>query len=150
MLIAAAAFLAAIGDRMFDPMLPILLAATSFAAASLVTAAEAQLREARLRQRFAQHLAPAVVERIAASPSVLKLRSERRQLTALFTDIESFTEMTHRAEPEALVAVLDEYFEDVAQIVIDHGGMVDKLSLGADFRCLKTFHDRAEDKRSAR
>jgi adenylate cyclase len=127
MLIAAAAFIAAVGDRMFDPILPIILAATSFAAASLVTAAETQLREVRLRRRFSQHLAPAVVELIAASPSVLKLRGERRQLTALFTDIESFTAMTHRAEPEALVAVLDEYFEGVAQIVIDHGGMVDKL-----------------------
>jgi adenylate cyclase len=126
-LIAAAAFVAAIGDRMFDPMPPIILAAASFATASLVTAAQTQLREVRLRQRFAQHLAPAVVELIAASPSVLKLRGERRQITALFTDIESFTAMTHRAEPEALVALLDEYFEGVARIVIDHGGMVDKL-----------------------
>jgi adenylate cyclase len=126
-LIAAAAFVAAIGDRMFDPMPPIILAVTSFAAALLVTAAQTQLREARLRLRFAQHLAPAVVELIAASPSVLKLRGERRQITALFTDIESFTAMTHRAAPEALVALLDEYFEGVAQIVIDHGGMVDKL-----------------------
>jgi class 3 adenylate cyclase len=45
----------------------------------------------------------------------------------VFTDIEGFTAMTHRAEPEALVASLDEYFEGVAQIVIDHGGMVDKF-----------------------
>jgi adenylate cyclase len=126
-LIGAAAFAAAIGDRMFDPMPPIILAVASFAAASLVTAAKTQLREARLRQGFAQHLAPAVVELIAASPSMLKLRGERRQITALFTDIESFTAMTHRAEPEALVALLDEYFEGVAQIVIEHGGMVDKL-----------------------
>jgi adenylate cyclase len=72
-------------------------------------------------------LAPAVVERIAANPSVLKLRGERRQITALFTDVENFTGMTRRAEPEALVALLDEYFEGVAQIVIDHGGMIDKL-----------------------
>jgi adenylate cyclase len=126
-LIAAAALVAAIGDRMFDPALPIILAVASFATALVVTAAQTQFREARLRQRFAQHLAPAVVERIAASPSVLKLRGERRQITALFTDIESFTAMTHRADPEALVALLDEYFEGIARIVIAHGGMVDKL-----------------------
>jgi len=47
------------------------------------------------------------------TPAMLKLRGERRQITALFTDIESFTAMTHRAEPEALVALLDEYFEGV-------------------------------------
>ena len=126
-LFAIAALIAAIGDRLFDPILPIVLAAISFATTSLVRAAQTQLRELRLRQRFAQHLAPAVVERIVASPSVLKLQGERRQITALFTDIESFTAMTHRAHPEALVSLLDEYFEGVARIVIDHGGMVDKL-----------------------
>jgi hypothetical protein len=84
-----------------------ILPATSFATASLVKAVQTQLREARLRQRFAQHLAPAVVERIVSSPSVLKLNGERRQITALFTDIESFTAMTHRAHPEALVIMLD-------------------------------------------
>ena len=127
LLIAAASLAAAIADRIIDPMLPIILAAVSFAASSLVTAAQTHMREARLRQRFAQHLAPAVVERIAANPSVLKLRGERRQITALFTDVENFTGMTRRAEPEALVALLDEYFEGVAQIIIDHGGTIDKL-----------------------
>ncbi|MBV9018082.1 MAG: adenylate/guanylate cyclase domain-containing protein, partial [Alphaproteobacteria bacterium] len=127
LLIAAASLAAAVADRIVDPMLPIILAAAPFAASSLVRAAQTHMREARLRQRFAQHLAPAVVELIAASPSVLKLRGERRQITALFTDVENFTGMTRRAEPEALVALLDEYFEAVAQIIIDHGGMIDKL-----------------------
>jgi adenylate cyclase len=126
-LVAAASLAAAVADRIVNPMLPIILAAASFGACSLTRAAQTHMREARLRQRFAQHLAPAVVELIAASPSVLKLRGERRQITALFTDVEDFTGMTRRAEPEALVAVLDEYFEGVAQIVIDHGGMIDKL-----------------------
>jgi adenylate cyclase len=94
---------------------------------SLARAAQTHLREARLRQRFAQHLAPAIVERILASPSVLKVQGERRQITALFSDIEGFTAMTRRADPEALVSLLDEYLEGVAQIIIEHGGMVDKL-----------------------
>jgi adenylate cyclase len=127
MLIAGAALVAAIADRLFDPVPSMILAVASFATASLVRGAETQLREARLRHRFSQHLAPAVVERIAASPSALKLRGEHREITSLFTDIEGFTAMTHRAQPEALVAVLDEYFEGVARIVIDHGGMIDKL-----------------------
>jgi adenylate cyclase len=126
-LVAAASLAAAVADRIVNPMLPIVLAAASFVAAALVRAAQTHMREARLRQRFAQHLAPAVVELIAANPSVLKLHGERRQITALFTDVEDFTGMTRRAEPESLVALLDEYFEGVVQIVIDHGGMIDKL-----------------------
>jgi adenylate cyclase len=127
LLIAAASLASAVADRIVDPMLPIIFAAAAFAPSSLVRAAQTHMREARLRQRFAQHLAPAVVELIAASPSMLKLRGERRQITALFTDVEDFTGMTRRAQPEELVALLDEYFEGVAQIIIDHGGMIDKL-----------------------
>ncbi len=126
-LFAAAALGAAANDILFDPSLPIILAVISFATTALVTAAETQLREARIRQRFSQHLAPAVVELIAARPSMLKLAGERREITALFTDVEGFTSMTHRAGPEALVAMLDDYFEGVTRIVIDHGGMIDKL-----------------------
>jgi adenylate cyclase len=84
-------------------------------------------REARIRDRFAQHLAPEVVKRIAEDPDMLKLKAEKRELTALFTDIEGFTAMTHRAGPEQLVAELDGYIEGVASIVMNHGGMVDKI-----------------------
>ncbi|MDP3320694.1 MAG: adenylate/guanylate cyclase domain-containing protein, partial [Bosea sp. (in: a-proteobacteria)] len=88
---------------------------------------ESRWREARLRRRFEQHLAPGVVERIVADPGSLKLSGERREVTALFTDIEGFTQTTREAGPEQLVAVLDGYFEGVTRIVGAHGGMVDKL-----------------------
>jgi adenylate cyclase len=125
--LVAAAVIAAVADRLFDPSLAAILAITGFAATALLVAAETQIREARIRQRVSQHLAPSVVELIAARPSVLKLSGERREITALFTDVEGFTAMTHRATPEALVAMLDDYFEGVTSIVIDHGGMIDKL-----------------------
>ena len=83
--------------------------------------------EALLRRRFEQHLAPAVVRRIVEHPELMKLSGERREVTALFTDIEGFTALTHRADPEQLIAVLDEYFEEAAAIIVGHGGMVDKI-----------------------
>src|SRR5262249_18012717 len=52
---------------------------------------------------------------------------ESREVTVLFTDVEEFTAMTHRADPEQLVAVLDIYFEEIAGIIVKHGGMVDKI-----------------------
>jgi len=84
-------------------------------------------REAFVRHRLEQHLAPAVVRRIVEQPELVKLDSERREVTALFTDIERFTATTHRAGPEQLVATLDQYFEGVAGIVIRHGGIIDKI-----------------------
>jgi adenylate cyclase len=48
-------------------------------------------------------------------------------VTALFTDVEGFTAMTQSADPQRLIATLDDYFEGLTRIIIDHGGMVDKI-----------------------
>ena len=114
-------------DRLIDPLMPTLGGLVVFMASSISSYAVVSRREARIRSRFAQHLAPEVVKRIAENPDLLKLGGENREITALFTDIEDFTAMTHRAGPEQLVAVLDEYIEGMAAIVMKHGGMVDKI-----------------------
>jgi adenylate cyclase len=119
--------LATFADRLIDPLTPSLAAIGVFAVASTWSYATTHRREALVRRRFEQHLAPAVVRRIVDEPGLVKLSGERRQVTALFTDIESFTSMTHRAGPEQLVAVLDQYFEGCAAIIIEHGGMIDKI-----------------------
>jgi adenylate cyclase len=124
---AGAIGLSLFSDRLIDPLTPTIGAAATFVTASLGSFIMVARREARIRDRFAQHLAPEVVKRIAENPDMLKLRAEKRELTALFTDIEGFTAMTHRAGPEQLVAELDGYIEGVATIVMDHGGMVDKI-----------------------
>jgi adenylate cyclase len=114
-------------DRLVDPLTPSLAAAQVFAIASVASFAVTRRREARVRRRFEQHLAPAVVERILAQPGLVKLGAERREVTALFTDVEDFTAMTHRTDPEQLVAVLDLYFDGITARVVEHGGMVDKI-----------------------
>ncbi len=125
LLLGTAGFAAA--DLLLDPLAAASAGVAGFLATSLVAFSETRLREARLRRRFEQHLAPGVVERIIANPSSLKLSGERREITALFTDIEGFTQTTRDSGPEQLVSVLDGYFDGVTRIVGEHGGMVDKL-----------------------
>jgi adenylate cyclase len=119
--------LSLLSDRLLDPAAPSFGAVLIFGVCALSSYASTRQREARVRRRFEQHLGPAVVRRIVEQPHLLKLGGERRELTALFTDIESFTAMTHAADPAQLVALLDAYVEGVADIVVAHGGMVDKI-----------------------
>jgi adenylate cyclase len=116
-----------VADRLVDPLTPSLAAALAFVVTSVTSYAVTRRREALVRHRFEQHLAPAVVRRIVEEPGLMKLTGERREVTAFFTDVEEFTAMTHRATPEALISALDHYFEGVASIVIEHGGMIDKI-----------------------
>ena len=136
-------------DRLLDPLTPSIAATVTFVAVSVVSFAETRRREARMRRRFAQHLAPAVVDRIAREPALVKLSGERREVTALFTDVEGFTAMTRGAEPEQLVAVLDDYFEGLAAIVTAHGGMVDKVVGDAVHALFNAPLDLAEHPRRA-
>jgi adenylate cyclase len=123
----AAMALSGLADRLVDPLTPSIAALLVFTVTTGTAYSLTRRREAFLRRRLEQHLAPAVVRRIVEQPDLVKLDGERREVTALFTDIEGFTATTHRAGPEDLVAMLDQYFEGVAGIVINHGGMIDKI-----------------------
>jgi adenylate cyclase len=116
-----------LADRLVDPLTPSIAAALVFAVTAGTAYSLTRRREALLRHRLEQHLAPAVVRRIVEQPELVKLSGERREVTSLFTDIEGFSATMHRAGPEELVTTLDQYFEGVAGIVIEHGGMVDKI-----------------------
>lgn len=119
------AFLA--GGWLYAPILPAAAGNAAYLAAALAAFASSRRREARMRRRFEQYLAPGVVAIIAADPEAVKLSGERRVITSLFTDIEGFSAMTARVPPEALLGALDGYFEGIAGLVLAQGGMIDKI-----------------------
>jgi adenylate cyclase len=97
----------------------------------LVTAfsqfAETRRAERTARQRFAQYLPQSVVDRYIDDPNAKPATGEERQVTALFTDIEAFSNLAGRVHPQVLVSLLNVYFAEVTKLVSDHGGMVDKI-----------------------
>jgi adenylate cyclase len=123
----AAIAVSGLADRLVDPLTPTISAFLVFIVTAGTAYSLTRRREAFVRHRLEQHLAPAVVRRIVEQPDLVKLTGERREVTSLFTDIEGFTATMHRAGPEELVTTLDQYFEGVASIVIEHGGMIDKV-----------------------
>jgi adenylate cyclase len=110
-----------------DPFLVPAIIVASFTVSGFLLAAASKRREAALRRRFEQHLAPEVVSRLVAQPELLRLEGEVREITALFTDIEGFTAATERLDPRTLVGLLDRYFDGLSRIVIEHRGMVEKI-----------------------
>lgn len=125
--VVGGSFAAFTGGVLIDPW-PAALALL-FALAASASVLFSRVRQARLaiEARFSRYLAPEIVARLASDPGQLRIAGERREVTALFTDLEGFTNLTERAGPEELVAVLDGYFSALTQIVVDHGGMVDKI-----------------------
>ena len=112
---------------LLDPIAAPLTVLVCFGQSGLSVAAESRRREAALRRRFEQHLAPELVTRIAQDPSLLKLAGETRVASILFTDVEGFTAMTERSDPAMLIRVLDRYLDEMSAIIVAHGGMVEKI-----------------------
>ena len=84
------------------------------------------------QRRYAQnalgkYLPRDIAAQILRDPTKLRLTGEKRELYTLFTDIEGFTAMSHRLPPERTAALLNAYLDGMSNIVLDHGGTIDKF-----------------------
>lgn len=112
---------------LLDPSYPALAGGLVFLHLAYGNYARAETQKRQVRTAFSQFLAPALVERLVENPAQLRLGGELREMTFLFSDIAGFTSFTERTDPAVLVSLLNEYLDGVCQIVMDHGGTIDKI-----------------------
>lgn len=79
-----------------------------------------------LRNAFSRYLSPDVINEIINDPSKLNLGGEKREMTALFTDIKGFSTISERMQPVELVNLLNKYLTDMSNIILDFRGTIDK------------------------
>ena len=84
------------------------------------------------QRRYAQsalgkYLPRDIAAQILRDPAKLSLTGEKRAIYTLFTDIEGFTRLSHRLPPERVATLLNAYLDGMSDIVLDHGGTIDKF-----------------------
>jgi adenylate cyclase len=84
------------------------------------------------QRKFAQsalgkYLPRDIAAEILRDPDGLKLHGEKREIFVVFTDLEGFTKLSHAIEPEVVATLLNRYLEMLSDIVLDHGGTIDKF-----------------------
>jgi len=55
------------------------------------------------------------------------IHTERKKLTIFFSDIKDFTAATERLQPEQFTLLLNEYFTEMSNVALKHGGTIDKF-----------------------
>jgi adenylate cyclase len=138
-----------LGQRKFDRRVDLrtgdeleTLAHAMASAARELDASERRLQEeAAIRTQLGRYLPGKLVERIVAADPSLSLGGERREVTVVFADIAAFTALAEREPPDRVVALLNQLFTVLTEIVFRHGGTVDKF-LGD---CLMAFWGAPDD-----
>jgi adenylate cyclase len=82
-----------------------------------------QLERARVRDVFARFLPePMVDEVLLRTDGDLRLGGVRLVSTVLFADLRNFTGFSERTPPDEVIAVINRYFGEMGDAVLDHGG----------------------------
>ncbi|MDF1593205.1 MAG: adenylate/guanylate cyclase domain-containing protein [Desulfobacterales bacterium] len=84
-------------------------------------------KEEELRSRLSRYIEKSLVEKLINSESNVLITNERRDVTILFADIRLFTTLAEKLPAEDVVAMLNEFFEIMVDIVFRNNGVLDKF-----------------------
>ena len=87
---------------------------------------QSQVTMGVLEGSLSSMVSPHLMEQMKNNPNILKLGGERKRISVLFSDIVGFTSFTDKADPAEVQAVLEEYFSEMASIIFENKGIVDK------------------------
>ena len=68
-----------------------------------------------------------IAQEILRDPERLALHGEKKAIYCLFSDLEGFTKMSHALSPENVAYVLNAYLDTLSEVVLAHGGTIDKF-----------------------
>ena len=85
----------------------------------------------QIKKQFEHYLDPRQVKALQKNPDLLKLGGERKDMSYLFMDIIGFTPISeyykNNDDPEGLVVLVNEFLDEMTNIILANGGMVDKF-----------------------
>ncbi|EKD81494.1 MAG: hypothetical protein ACD_39C01782G0001, partial [uncultured bacterium] len=131
-------------DAYYLPVVrPLLLLLAFVTTTSLIAYRSIYVDRRRVRQIFSRYVSDAVLHQVLASDDRDFMTGKRRRLCIMIADIRGFTTFSESRDAHEVVRFLNAYFSVITEIVMRHGGVVDKF-LGDGL--LAFFNAPVEDK----
>lgn len=105
---------------------PVLAVGMSYAGSTATLYLAEEQEKARIRGMFSRYVSASVVDELIKRPELVALGGEERVMTVLFSDLADFSTVSEGLTPTQLVSLLNEYLTAMTDIVIEHGGIIDK------------------------
>ena len=113
-------------NELIDPLFPSLAIFLIYLSSSFLNFLGTERERGQIRGAFGRYLSPVLVEKLAKNPKQLKLGGEMRFMSFLFTDIRNFTGIAEQMKPEELTHFMNKFLTPMTDIVLKHGGTIDK------------------------
>jgi class 3 adenylate cyclase len=86
-----------------------------------------EVRNRLIRQAFGRYLSDDVASALLESPEGLSLGGERREVTILMADLRGFTPLTDRLPPEDIVSIVNNFLEEMTNVIFRHQGTINEF-----------------------
>ena len=82
----------------------------------------------QIKKQFGTYVSPDLVKKLQKDPSLLRLGGETKRMTFLFSDIRGFTPISekYQKDPQKLVEIVNRFLTNQTEIIMKHGGTIDK------------------------
>ena len=101
-------------------------AVASFVTLIVMSAVERQNRRF-VQEALGRYTSPALVQELIDHPEHLSLEwGDEREMSVYFSDLAGFTTISENLSAKDLVTLLNEYLTEMTDLVLAHGGIVDK------------------------
>jgi class 3 adenylate cyclase/tetratricopeptide (TPR) repeat protein len=80
-----------------------------------------------LRRKFCGECGQKLNGEVVRKREALKIESERKQVTTLFSDLSGYTSMVEKMDPEDVKEIMSRIFGEIAQVVAKYEGFIDKF-----------------------
>jgi adenylate cyclase len=113
-----------LADPIYAPLAMVLSATFSLGARYVLVERERR----KVERIFGHYVDPRIANQLAASRSLKDIisKGERRDLTMLFVDIRGFTAMSEAMAAEEVLAVIQEYLNEMSSLILKWDGTIDK------------------------